>query len=229
MPIQFVNRPESSGEKLAKGIGAGLDKGVELYGQHKQGQRENEAIKRLTGNDVSGLSPDLKKEFVKNFMKKKEEDTSKFSMGLNTLDAMEALKNKGNIGRGTGITRLFGGDAARDAAEYEQLGKSLIPIVAAGVPVRNQKEFEEYKKVLVDASSSDAEKEGAINGLRHILKSKLGMKGYEEESDEMEPSSSKVKPGTKLTSDKAKAILKKTGGDKAKARQVAKKMGYTLG
>jgi hypothetical protein len=38
----------------------------------------------------------------------------------------------------------------------------------------------------------------------------------------------KVTPGTKLDKDTATSILKEAGGDKAKARQVARERGYTI-
>jgi hypothetical protein len=73
MPMQHLPRPQSSGEKLAKGIGAGLDKGVELYGQHKQQQQENEFFQREFGVDTKGASPDVKKLLAQSQLKQRVE------------------------------------------------------------------------------------------------------------------------------------------------------------
>lgn len=104
----------------------------------------------------------------------------KFETGIETIKGMRDILAKGNLGRGSGFLGLFGGETAKDRAEYEQLGKSLIPMVAAGVPVRNQKEFEEYKKVITDPSSTEAAIEGALNGVERIFMQKLKSEGGRE-------------------------------------------------
>jgi hypothetical protein len=190
--VTVIQEPESYGSQMGRALGGSIGELAAGYGQRlsqqRQQSREDEAIKRLTGQDVSGLSPEMKKIFVQNMMKKKEDKRTMMQTGLQTLDKMEMIKNRGNIGRGAHAKTWlpFTGETRRDVAEYEQLGKSLIPLVAAGVPVRNQKEFEEYKKTIADASASDDEIQGAINGLRdlfsRILDQEGGFGGEEEEA-----------------------------------------------
>jgi hypothetical protein len=67
------------------------------------------------------------------------------------------------------------GKTGEARAQFEQLGKSLIPLVAAGVPVRNKQEFEKYSKIITDPDSSTAQIKGAIAGLRKIFNRKLGI------------------------------------------------------
>lgn len=176
---------EELGRNLGSGIGGGLAYNLQ---SHLQAKKNRSALSAFTpylkqsgmsDEDIdsfvnSGLDPKIGSELVRAQLNKKQEDLGKFETGLQTISQMRDVLKRGRLGRGTNITRLFGAGDARDAAEYEQLGKSLIPIVAAGVPVRNQKEFEEYKKVLTDASSSQAEIAGALDGLEKILAGKLG-------------------------------------------------------
>src|SRR5260221_2355365 len=89
--------------------------------------------------------------------------------GLETVKIMKELLRKGNLGRGSQIFGAFGGETARDRAAYEQYGRSLIPLVAAGVPVKNQREFEEYKRGITDPSVTDAEMEGALDSLQDLF------------------------------------------------------------
>lgn len=48
--------------------------------------------------------------------------------GLQTIKEMKDIGKKGNLGVGTGVRGVFSGEAAKDAAQYEQLGLSLIHI-----------------------------------------------------------------------------------------------------
>lgn len=157
---------------------------------------------------------------------KQKKDTSElFQTGLQTIASMREVRDRGNLGRGSGFYGWFGGDTARDRAEYEQLGKSLIPVVAAGVPIRNQKEFDEYKKVLVNPSSTNAEIDGALDGLESILEGKLkGKKKGKSSSDQLK----KVARGTPITPDIVSILKKKTNGNKEKAMMVARELGYEV-
>ena len=217
----------SISQELGHNLGSGLSEGLANNLQrHLQTKRNKRALSGLapslkqsgmSDEDIdsfvnSGLDEKTGIELVKHHLKKKEEDLGKFETGLQTISAMRDIVKSGNIGRGTSITRQFGGKDARAAAEYEQLGKSLIPLVAAGVPIRNQKEFEEYKKVLTDPSSPDAAIEGALDGLERIFKGKLTAIGETKESSK----TNELKEGTTFSSlpkasDHPNAILSKNG------------------
>ena len=215
-------------DQLGSGIGAGLAAGIqsssENFARQVRTQEENEALKRF-GLDLSGVSdPDIRKSLIQNTMKKKVEDKQNFSFAVDTLNLMKSIVDRGKIGRGSGITKYFSSDVARDSAEFESLGRSLIPMVAAGVPIRNQKEFEEYKKIITDPTSQDSEIYGAIDGLMNIFSRKL------EEDDEQIASlfqppsgkSRKVKFDISNPEHKAKRdqLLKKFKGDREKVHEV---------
>ena len=57
----------------------------------------------------------------------------------------------------------------------------MIPLVSAGVSIRNQKEFDEYKKVLTDPNSQQSKIEGALNGLESLLSRQSHKEEPEEE------------------------------------------------
>jgi hypothetical protein len=204
MGVPILQKIPSFGEEIARGLGGGISQGLSKGFDF---MREKKLIEA----------------------KQKKEDLAKFEGAGQILEQMRSIKNRGNIGRGSGFLGMFPGQTARDRAEFEQLGKSLIPLVAAGVPIRNQREFDEYKKVIVDASSSDDQIEGAINGLEKIFNMKLeGKKEKSASSSSSGTSLKKVKPGTKLTLDVMKELHKKTQGNEKKARQVAKELGYDV-
>lgn len=123
-------------------------------------------------------------------------DQEKFVTGLDIIGKMREVVDRGRTGRGSGFFGMFGGDTARDRQELEQLGKSLIPLVAAGVPIRNQKEFEEYRKTITDPGALTDEMLGALEGLEKIMHSKLQGK----ESGEAKPGKSAKKERAPLES-----------------------------
>lgn len=189
--VQIIQQPQRKnfGQQFAESVGAMGQQLPDIFGdiiQKREGKerrsKENEALKRF-GIDLSDVEdPDLRKTIVQNSMKQKASDQEKFSTGLNILDEMQSIVDKGDIGFGSQVMGFFGGDTARQRSEFEQLGKSLIPIVAAGVPIRNQREFDEYKKVITNPSSRLSEIQGAINGLRKIFDQKLTSEGKEAKS-----------------------------------------------
>lgn len=86
-------------------IAGGLEQFLGAFKQHldTQNQRkeqaqalsqENEAIKRLTGTDVSGLSHDLKKEHYSSHLKGKQEDKKSFTEKLNNEREYNAIKSR---------------------------------------------------------------------------------------------------------------------------------------
>lgn len=221
----------SISQELAHNLGSGIGGGLSHTLQsHLQAKKNKSALSAFTPylkqsgmseEDIdsfvnSGLEPAIAEKVVAAQLRKKQEDLGKFETGLQTISQMRDVLKRGRLGRGTGVTRLFGAGDARDAAEYEQLGKSLIPVVAAGVPIRNQKEFEEYKKVLTDASASQADIAGALDGLEKILQGKLG--GKEPRANENKPKeeTGELKEGATFSSlpkasDHPNAILSKNG------------------
>lgn len=220
--LPTANREPSTSEKFGRAFSSASQSAStaipEQIMRQKQDRAEVEGIKKLTGMDLSGLNQDLRKVFVQQSLKKKEDDTAKFGVGLETIGAMREIASKKNIGRGSSILGFFPGETAKDRAEFSQLGTSLIPLVAAGVPVRNQKEFEQYKKVITDPSASLSEIEGALDGLERIFSQKL--EGVNNSSGkEAKPQFNPSHPEHKA---KAEQLYKKFK-DKEKVREALRK------
>lgn len=150
--VQVLESVPGFGSSLGAALGRGVARGTSQSIQHGHAL-ELEAAKK------------------KSFMDQLQNE--KFETGLDVVKGMREIVARGNLGRGSGFMGLFGGETAKDRAEYEQLGKSLIPLVAAGVPIRNQKEFEEYRKIITDPSQPESAIEGALSGIERIFEQKL--------------------------------------------------------
>lgn len=183
--VQIIDRPESFSSMLAKqlggGIGSGVSEGMQSLIDRRSTNQENEALKRLTGKDFSGLSPDIRKEFLKIYTgahsQRAQEKQRMLETGLGTIEQMKGLLESAggwtsNIGNKL-ASFVPGSDTQQKRAQLSQLGTSLIPLAAAGVSIRNQKEFDQYKKIIADPDSSPAQMEGALNGLESIISRQL--------------------------------------------------------
>jgi hypothetical protein len=87
------------------------------------------------------------------------------------------------LGRGSSVKGFFGGEAARDRGEYEQLGKSLISY-ASTIPIRNQKEFDVLSKKLYDPNIPDKEAEGTLDSMIKILNDSISSFGEQQQKKE---------------------------------------------
>src|SRR5690606_11141990 len=121
------------------------------------------------------MERDFAKQFASGKQAKQEERVRAIEGGLGTLEQMKGMLGRGKLGKGSGFSALFSPEVRRDRAEFEQLGRSLIPLVSAGVSIRNQKEFEEYKKIITDPSAYQDEIAGAIAGLESLLSRTMQM------------------------------------------------------
>lgn len=224
--IDEIRKPSFS-DQLFSGLSrASNEASTELpkfFGQRMLQERENEGLQRLTGQDFSGIPLELKKEFIKAHvtgkMQKQLEKENSLQIGLETIKRMRSLIR--SAGPSNFIGGLFGGETTKNRAELEALGRSLIPLVAAGVPIRNQKEFEEYRKVITNPNARQAEFEGALNGLQDLFERSLGQSEVGEQRQEK-----KVKPkfNSKHPEHEAKARqLYKTFKDKERVRKELEK------
>lgn len=150
--------------------------------------------------------------------------------GLGTIKRMRQLSSAAGGWTSDPIQKiksLIPGEAQKDRAELEALGRSLIPLVAAGVPIRNQREFDEYRKIITDTNSSPPQFEGALNGIQNILERSLGEEGGDRAQKSEPKNEQKAKsnaslpvfdisnPSHKKTRD---ALMKKYNNDRNKVR-----------
>ena len=101
-------------------------------------------------------------------VEKKAHTEQQLGAGLQTIKEMRDIGKKGNLGIGTGLRSVYSAEAAKDAAQYEQLGKSLIAL-ASPIVIRNRKEFEVLSEKLFNPSLRDAEREGILNAMENII------------------------------------------------------------
>jgi len=200
--LSEVERPSFS-TQLARGLGAGISSGL---GQTAQFAQQMALQKQKTSN--------LAKET------KQLEKIKMMETGLGTIGRMrELIPSAGGWTSGplNKISSLFPGETQKNRAELESLGRSLIPLVAAGVPVRNQREFAEYSKIITDPSSSGPQLEGALNAIQDILERSIGEDPEEKKISKKE----KVRFSADNPEHRKKAEqLHRTYNDKEKVREI---------
>lgn len=127
--------------------------------------------------------------------RKKIETIAPLESALEAIDEMRSIRKKGNLGRGSGIIGLAGGETAKDRGKYEQLGKSIIQY-ATNIPIRNKVEFETLAERLYDASITDSEAEGVLDAMEQIIQSSLNAAGGNENSSQSNGNGQKRPPFT---------------------------------
>jgi hypothetical protein len=227
--LQIIDEQPSFAQQLAKGAGKSIGSFAGGFGQGALQQREQkfnegkakQAYKSMgLSEELATLPMDIQKEFVKAHVtgkaQKQLEKENAMQIGLETIGKMRSLI--GSAGPSNYVQSLFGGETTKNRAELEALGRSLIPLVAAGVPIRNQREFEEYRKVITNPNARQAELEGALNGLQGLFETSLAHSGASEKEPGREK---KARFNSKNPEHQAKARqLYKTHKDKNKVREI---------
>jgi hypothetical protein len=182
--LRKIEREPSTKERFANAFAGVAQKGVPMIAEHFAGKermaQENEAIKRLTGQDVSGLSPELKQTFMQKFQstgaakpsaaqEKAQAQAASFEQGLGTIKEMRALLPK--VGMGSGITQVFSKDVRNARQQFSTLGTSLIGLYGSTLPtgIRNKTEFEEYMKGIAKPGQREATMEGSLDALEKLF------------------------------------------------------------
>lgn len=210
--VQVLPEVPSFGTQLARGLGGGVGHGLSQAADfHKQMMLEQQKARSLAGQT------------------KQLEKIKAMETGLGTIGRMRELVSSAGGWTSDPIQKLRSlvpGELQKDRAELEALGRSLIPLVAAGVPIRNQKEFEEYRKIITDPDSSPYQMEGALNGIQNLLERSIESPIEEEKESKIsiKPSKSKQKFSSSNPEHKKKAEqLYKTYKDKEKVREILSK------
>lgn len=158
-----------------------LMKLMELQNKQNQMAQQERAQQQRIELEEKKLSQKAESEKQKETTKVQEKVVP-LQEALLRLQRMKDIGKGGNLGRGSSVKGFFGGQTAKDKAEYEQLGKSLISL-ATNIPIRNRIEFEVLAEKLYDSSLPDKEREGILNAMESIVNSSLkqyvGPKNFE--------------------------------------------------
>jgi len=173
--------PEASEEDVIKSVfgapGIGMQSKQTLAGQLSQAKknvqnRKSEAFKAEKEEEKMNMEREklnLKREEMG--QKRFEEYNKKvepLNAAMDRVNQMRKIRAEGRLGFGIGAKKMLRGKAAENAAEYEQLGKSLISF-ATNIPIRNRLEFETLAEKLYDPSLSDADAFGILNAMERII------------------------------------------------------------
>lgn len=158
----------------------------------------------------------------------KQEEKSKTKENLtSTLDEMVNTLLEGNLGY---THKRLGAKGRRDTQYFDTLGTQLESIgkemVSKGV--LSAPRFAYLLSNLPAAKKTDASNAGALEAWAKELDLDIPSIGKLKPLYEKKSQSKKVKPGQKLDEATMIKLYKKTGGDKEKIKQVAKKMGYDI-
>lgn len=205
--VQILDRPERQptlGEKFGRAFSSASQAAATqipemlMQKQAQQGQmqaeeQENEALRRM-GVDLSGIrNPDARKAILAEHLKsggQQREKLQPLHSGLETIKEMRKIGEQGNLGRGSAIKGFFGGETAKNRAQYSQLGKSLISL-SSNIPIRNKAEFEALAHDLYDPSLPDEAREGILSAMESIIKRSMGV------PEEMEQIEQRTSPENK--------------------------------
>lgn len=220
-------------------ISESFNKMPEGYGREEITETITDLVSQ--GIPYDKIKPQLENYKLADLSVKENAQLKQLKTAEKTIKRMKELSTTGFAGTtfGRPMTPFsYFGQRAVDRGEFEKLGQSLIPVVASGVTIRNQKEFDEYKKVITDPNARIPTIAGALKGLSSMVSNQLDIfepsrtrngektskKGKKEETR-----FKKVKKGT-LLNDEAlvSRLLKHADGDAEKAMELAKKLGYTV-
>lgn len=222
--------------RLGAAAGEGLEKGAEearkaQMAQQLQGQKREANIAMLEREYQlkSDIESEKRQSKIDELSGKKRENLAPLQAGLSTLKQMREIGDRGHLGRGSSFKSMFGGQAAKDFGEYQQLGKSLISL-ASNIPIRNQREFETLAHELYDPTIPDYKREGILDAMERIITQ--NMQQYE--TPEMGRSTAEEEEGEEEREfrepdiDIVRNLYKQSGGDLKKAQRMAEKMGIRI-
>lgn len=170
--MQEMQRYPGTAERMMKAFSQAGQQGIEGISQKLAGRKEDEALERLTGQNMSGLSPELKKTFVEKMMTaqgkggdaKQQEAKRGYEVGLGTIKDIEGIiDDLGPLNMGF---HPFKSMNARQA--YTTYANSLLGILST-IPVRNEVEFENIKKTLADPKAPVSKIKSSVAAAKKII------------------------------------------------------------
>src|SRR5271166_1015256 len=113
--VQFIERPQSGLQKAIGAFSQGVESSLPAIHQKLATRKEDKRLEELTGKNLSGLSPETKKQFIESMLQKgkgsekQQEKQELMERGQGAFDQMAGLLNKGNLGLTSGFKGFFGG------------------------------------------------------------------------------------------------------------------------
>lgn len=255
--VQILERRPSFGERIGVGLGAGVGQGMQqaldfsqkmalqkqkdegrkgfysqLLGQPQSNLQEELGFQPLSPQQETALALENPPAFnaYQNLKagheKVQEKEQSKKNLE-GTLGEMTNTLLEGRLGK---TLKRFGTKGRRDVQYFDTLGTQLESIgkemVSKGV--LSAPRFAYLLSNLPTSGKTDAANAGALEAWAKELN--LDIPGIEDLKSlyESPEETAKVKKGTPLDLATMEKIYKKTGGDKEKAKAVARKMGYDV-
>jgi hypothetical protein len=146
--------------------------GVQQAGQKLPGllgnMAEDQALQRLTGQNFSGLSPEIKQTYLSKLMGQKENKQQNLQAVTDTLDRMESLVSQSGIGMLGAINPS--NKASFNRGEFNSLQASLIPLFKQMFPRMTNYDLQIIQDNYIPNPSDREETiKGKINGLRQLI------------------------------------------------------------
>lgn len=188
--VQFLDRPKDLGERLAGAMQNAVPALAGALGEHQQNKQtlekqrkdraqEDEAIERLLGHNVRGLSPEVKKLYLQEAMKQQtagqkligqqQEKNKGIQNAVSALDSLENLIEKPGIGMLGGFNPSD--EARRNRGTFESTQAAILPLFKSMFPRgMTQTEFQSIMEHWIPQAGDTEEKiRGKINGLRMMI------------------------------------------------------------
>lgn len=215
IPVIQEKRRPSFMESLGAGIREGLPETLGQIMQMRQMQQENRTLGNITGENLSGLSPDLKKVYLQNLMRKKEEKRDLNTTFGGILEEMKSLVD--NVGPFKLAKLNPFSETAGKRSQIDTLRLSLEGLFRE-LTLKGQFPKAIYERILKELPSSNDTPEQYLNRIKAIEKILGSHFGGEEGSPSKE---GKVQFNPENKEHRAKAQqLYKTHKDKEKVREL---------
>lgn len=238
-PENFEDLTPTASQRIGGGFGQGLSEGLQMLVQQKlkgiQQQKQNEALAAL--GLPANLPPELQKEYIKEKIKSQEseqklerEKLEKSEIASKEKEDLTDIVNNlsklaPKVGPGKILNRLTSeGREARGEFDTLALGLENIAKEMVGKGTMSQARFKYLTERLPSSSNTESKNRGILKAWKKILH--LSEKDFEKKyKSEIEKESAEEKI---LSKDLATKFLKMAKGNKDKARELARKNGYSF-
>ena len=178
--------------------------------QNLQQQKQQQAYQAMGyPAEFSSLPPNVQSQFIKSQVQgqamqnqaqaKLQEKQAPLVNAYQTIQRMKELVGTGHTGPKfalTGTARSptsYSGKGIQNRAEFERLGKSLIPFSTV-IPPKNKATFMAYAEGLTDASLKKEQIMGNVLGMERMIKQSLGIYDDDSQGQAEQPGQADAQP-----------------------------------